>query len=72
MHNTQHTALHAHQPACPVQAMLTSFTILIERTLDAAVNTALQLMLLQNAPRPLRARAPLSGSLRLSARRGRS
>ena len=52
--------------------MLTSFTILIERTLDAAVNTALQLMLLQNAPRPLRARAPLSGSLRLSARRGRS
>ena len=71
MHNTQHTALHAHQPT-PVQAMLTRFTILIERTLDAALNTALQLMLLQKAPQLLRARAPLNDRQRLSAPRVRS
>ena len=67
MNNTRHTPLHAHQQPSPVQAMLTRFTILIERTLNAA----LHLMLLQ-APQPLRAGATLSGRQQLSAPRVRS
>ena len=71
MNNTHHNPLRAHQQPSPVQAMLTRFTILIERTLNAALNTALQLMLLQ-APQPLRAGATLSGRQQLSAPRVRS
>ena len=71
MNNTHHNPLHANQQPSPVQAMLTRFTILIERTLNAALNTALHLMLLQ-APLPLRAGATVSGRQQLSARRVRS
>ena len=71
MNNTHHNPLHANQQPSPVQAMLTRFTILIERTLNAALNTALQLMLLQ-APQPLRAGAAINDRQRLSARRVRS
>ena len=71
MNNTHHDPLRAHQQPSPVQAMLTRFTILIERTLNAALNTALHLMLLQ-APQPLRAGAAINDRQQLNARRVRS
>ena len=71
MNTTRHTSLCTRQPVSTAQAMLTRFTILIERTLNAAMNTALQLMLLQ-APQPLRAGAAINDRQRLSARRVRS
>ena len=71
MNTTRHTSLCTRQPVSTAQAMLTRFTILIERTLNAALNTALHLMLLQ-VPQPLRAGATLSGRQQLSAPRVRS